>query len=111
MLFVTHSAELQTPHTMTPDSFLVIMADGTVVTLRANGEFNGYIYGPNATTIMQSKWSAVNGAIITGGMYGNLEETRFIGTVTHEVREKLKNISVGEYIPMQLGFKKDRWER
>ena len=111
ILFVTHSAELQTPHTMTPDSFLVIMADGTVVTLRANGEFNGYINGPNATTIMQSKWSAVNGAIITGGMYGNLAEAKFMGTVTHEVREKLKSISIGEYIPMQLGFKKDRWER
>ncbi len=109
MLFITHSAELQTPHTMTPDAFLVILADGAVASLRANGTFSGYIYGPNATTILQSKWSTVNGAIITGGMYGNISQARFIGTVSHEVREKLDMSTLGEYIPVVTTFDRMRW--
>lgn len=109
ILFITHSAELQTPHAMSPESLMVILADGTSSTLRANGEFNGYIYGPNATTIMQSAWSTVNGAIITGGMYGNLNHARFMGTVTHEIREIFDMETLGSFIPTSERFEKNRW--
>jgi len=109
MLFITHSAELRTPNAMSPETLMVIMDEDTVVTLQANGEFNGYIYGPTATTIMQSKWSTVNGAIITGGMYGNVSQARFIGTVAYDIRDKLDMSTLGEYIPIVDKFEKSRW--
>lgn len=65
-LFITGKALLQTPqnYNTDPHRLIVYLAPGAELEIIANGDFNGYIYGPNATVTVQSSDSTVNGAII-----------------------------------------------
>lgn len=109
LMFVTHSCIMKTPHASSAESLLIFMDDNTVFTLIAGGHFNGYLYGPNATTIIQSKPSTVRGSIITGGLYGNIAEARFIGTVEHQVRDSLDLSTLGSYFPQSYKYEISRW--
>lgn len=109
LMFVTHSCEMKTPHASSSESLIIFMADNTVFTLQAGGAFNGYLYGPHATAIIQSSPSTVRGAIITGGLYGNLAEARFIGTVEHQIRENLNLEMLGSYFPQRNLYEIKRW--
>ncbi len=109
LMFVTHSCIMKTPHASSAESLLIFMDDNTVFTLIAGGHFNGYLYGPNATTIIQSKPSTVRGSIITGGLFGNIAEARFIGTVEHQVRDNLDLSTLGSYFPQSYKYEISRW--
>jgi hypothetical protein len=104
LLFITQSAEMKTPHSASSDSLIVFMAPDTVFTLMSGGEFNGYLYGPQAVTIIQSH-GTVRGSLITGGLYGR-NMARFVGIVEHQVRENLDMSTIGEYIQVN-----DRYEK
>lgn len=81
LLFVYNHAELQTPHASTAGSLIVFMHDNSTATLIANAEFSGYIYGPKATVILQSKQTKVYGAIIADRVVKNEGGNPFQGTL------------------------------
>ncbi|OPL10614.1 MAG: hypothetical protein AVO34_10500 [Firmicutes bacterium ML8_F2] len=108
LLFITQSAEMKTPHSASSDSLIVFMDQNTIFTLMAGGEFNGYLYGPQAITIIQSH-GTVRGSLITGGLYGNVNQARFIGVVEHQVRENLDMSTIGEYIQVNDRYEKIRY--
>ncbi len=110
LLFITQSSEMKTPHSATSDSLIVFMAQNTTFTLMAGGEFNGYLYGPQAVTIIQSH-GTVRGSLITGGLYGNVNQARFIGVVEHQVRENLDMSTIGEYIQVNDRYEKIRYSK
>jgi len=73
-LFVTHSATVRTGNKKTVNrpgnesNLVVYLMDGASLTLQANVEFYGYIYGPKATVNVQSGLTTIIGSVIAGSL-------------------------------------------
>lgn len=88
-LFVTSSAVVQTGSKRTVNragnesNLVVYLMDNTSLTLKANVEFYGYIYGPNATLNMQSGLTTISGGIVVGSLRKSDGTGVPIGNIIH----------------------------
>jgi len=118
LLFVCNYAELQTPHADTEppeeegagkSSLIVFMQDNSTATIIANASFHGYIYGPKATVIMQSKQTMVRGAIIADRVVKNETETSFQGTLYYHEEVDIDPEDFAPYISYTT-YQRGAWE-
>jgi hypothetical protein len=101
------TASFKTPNEP-PDNLLVFLGAGATFNVQANSEFNGFIYGPEATVIMNSADTKVNGAIFVDqlNLNKNPDQDTFQGTIEYEPFPS--NFFGGSNL-LPVGYIKGRW--
>lgn len=109
-IFINDNGEFKTKN-MRTDQLFVFLAEDASFTTQANGDFNGYIYGPDADVTMNSKKTKFTGAIVSRNLYKNKssinnkkDKFEFQGTVTYKKPSSEINDS---FNPI---FTKGKWE-
>lgn len=102
LLYVRNSANFQTPDlfNINPSSLIVYLADGITCNIQANGEFNGYIYGPNANITIESSQTHIRGSII-----GNV--------IAHNSNPAITYVPIDNGVDISttiIGYKRDSWQ-
>lgn len=101
-IFVNKSVDIQTPHAYT-NKLVIFLNNDVTLRINANGTFNGYIYGPEATVWMNSRWTVFNGAIIADKITGTGQG--FQGTFNYTEMPDTSDLS--SFIP--AGYIKGAW--
>lgn len=84
-LAIVSSFELHTPLTVNdnPNKLLIFLNNGAILSLHANAEIFGYIFGPDADIRIHSDASTINGAVISNFVLGSNNEQRPTGVVNY----------------------------
>jgi hypothetical protein len=101
-LYIRNSADLQTPQVYNdnPSKLIVLLADGCSFSVQANGNFNGYIYGPGADISLLSSQTVINGSIIGNVFSHNSNPSINFTQIDSDV----------DILPVIVGYKKVNWE-
>lgn len=85
IIYVNETATFQTPNNP-PGQLLIFLADGATFNVQANPEFNGFIYGPEATVIMNSPDTTINGSVFVNELNKNKnpDQDDFQGIIEYE---------------------------